>query len=141
MNSRMGSLGAPATPIAERNGHPPASADGPAPLREDGAPAGVVIVDAQSRILHLSGHAFAAGGSDAQVAVGGSIDQVLPPEALPMLWPRLHAALGGAPQSYSYRTPETGQVCVVQLVPVPDGDGIGTVVAILVIELINVFRH
>jgi PAS domain S-box-containing protein len=90
----------------------------------------VVIVDAQSRILHLSGRAF-AGGSDAQSAVGASIEKVLPPEAVPMLRARLQAALGGAPQSFSYRTADTGQVCVVQLVPVPDGERIGSVVAVL----------
>jgi len=118
--------------VSSRTESPAASLATPAPLREDGAPAGVVIVDPRSRILHLSGRAFAAAGLSPEGWVGRTLSEVLPAEAQPTLGPRFAAALAGAPQSFSYRTVDTSRSYVVQLVPVPDARGaIGSVVAVM----------
>ena len=132
MSSRTESPEASWAPSLQQNSHPSATADGPRPLREDGAPAGVVIVDPHAQILHLSGRAFAAHGLSAEAWLGRSLHELLPAEALPTLTPRLTNALGGVPQSFSYRTADTRRTYVVQLVPVPDAGGaIGSVVAVM----------
>ncbi|HYZ81957.1 MAG TPA: PAS domain S-box protein [Solirubrobacteraceae bacterium] len=128
MSSPTGSAQAFAT-SSEQAG-PFAPADGPSRLRDDGAPAGVVVIDARARILHVSGRAFEAHGLSTEGWIGASAEEVFPAEALPTLRHRFQAALGGAPQSFSYRSVDTGRVYVVQLVPVPDATGsIASVVA------------
>jgi PAS domain S-box-containing protein len=90
----------------------------------------VVVIDARARILHVSGRAFEAHGLSTEGWIGASAEEVFPAEALPTLRHRFQAALGGAPQSFSYRSVDTGRVYVVQLVPVPDATGsIASVVA------------
>jgi PAS domain S-box-containing protein len=131
VSSRTGSLEASTAPRCERDDRLSAPADGRVGLREDGAPAGVVVADPQSRILHLSGRAFSEAGLSTEDCLGRPLSEVLPAESLPTLDARFQAALGGAPQSFSYRTVDTSRVYVVQLIPVPDSAAIGSVVAVL----------
>jgi hypothetical protein len=66
-----------------------------APPVEAGIPvahATVLIADAR-RILHIAGGAFAAHGLDTESWIGQTIEQILPPAAVPILLPRYEAAL------------------------------------------------
>ncbi len=106
----------------------------PAPSADAGAlvaPAAVLITDCARRIVHLEGAAFDAHGLRTESWIGQAIEQVLPPEVVPILLPRYELALGGEPQAFEYRTHDGTRLYSVQLVPVPGADGaIGAVVAI-----------
>jgi PAS domain S-box-containing protein len=96
------------------------------------APATVLIADCARRILHVAGGAFAAHGLDTESWIGQTIEQILPPEAVPILLPRYEAALGGEPQAFEYHTQDGTRMYSVQLVPVPGAAGtIGSVVAVM----------
>ncbi len=96
------------------------------------APAAVLIADCARRIVHVEGGAFDAHGLRTESWIGQTIERVLPAEAVPILLPRYEAALGGAAQTFEYRTHDGTRVYAVQLVPVPDAGGvIGTVVAVM----------
>ncbi|MGZ4167417.1 MAG: EAL domain-containing protein [Solirubrobacteraceae bacterium] len=133
MSSWTGSLSASLAHNVGQDGYLPATEDASGTVFEhSGAPAGVVIADGRRQILHVAGHAFAAHGLSTAGWIGRSLEDVLPSDAVPMLVPRFDAALGGAPQSFLYRTPDDTRIYAVQLVPVPDAGGsIATVVAVM----------
>jgi PAS domain S-box-containing protein len=118
----------------------PGTREGPIPARaappvEAGipvAPATVLIADCGRRILHVPGGALAAHGLETASWIGQTIEQILPPEAVPILLPRYEAALAGEPQAFEYHTQDGTRMYSVQLVPVPDAAGtIGSVVAVM----------
>ncbi len=86
-------------------GHVSALAAPPAEAGIPVAPAAVLIADCARRIVHLEGGAFDAHGLDTEGWIGQPIEQVLPPEAVPILLPRYEAALGGEPQAFEYSDP------------------------------------
>jgi PAS domain S-box-containing protein len=95
-------------------------------------PAAVIVADAQQRILHVQGGAFAAHGLDTSGWHGQPLSDVLPPDARPVLIPSYEAALNGEPQSFDYRTRDGKRAYSVQLAPVQDGNGaVRSVVAVL----------
>jgi PAS domain S-box-containing protein len=116
----------------EGQGHVSALAASPAEAGIPVAPAAVVIADCARRIVHLEGDAFNAHGLETAGWIGQPIEQVLPPEAVPILLPRYEAALGGKPQTFEYSAHDGSHTYSVQLVPVPDAQGtIGSVVGVM----------
>jgi PAS domain S-box-containing protein len=95
-------------------------------------PAGVLILDADQRILHVEGDVFAAHGLRADAWIGLRLDHVLPPEAVPTLLPPYRAALAGKPQSFEYRSQDGTRAYWIQITPIHGRDGrVGSVVAVM----------
>jgi len=84
--------------------------------------AGVVIVDARLRIVHVDGPVFERHGHDARGWRGKHLSAVLPPQAVVVLEPRWAAAAAGEPQSFEYWSVDGRNAYWVQLAPVRDDD-------------------
>jgi PAS domain S-box-containing protein len=96
------------------------------------SPAAVVVADADERILHVEGEAFARHGLDTGGWTGRALVELVPADAAAILLPRYRAALAGSPQSFQYRTHDATHTYHVQMAPVRDhAGGIGSVVAVL----------
>jgi PAS domain S-box-containing protein len=94
--------------------------------------ASVVVTDAELRILHAEGEAFAVHGVQADQLRGCSLQDFLPSAALAQLEPRYRAALEGIPQSFDYWAQDGTHAYWVQISPVPKADEeIGSVVAVI----------
>ena len=115
-------------PIDETSLPVPADAFGAQPV----SPAAVLVADADRRITHVEGGAFAAHGLAPQSLVGQTIDEVLPPEGLAILIPRYQAALAGESQAFRYWTQDGAGAYLVQLAPIRDDAGaVRSVVAVM----------
>jgi PAS domain S-box-containing protein len=96
------------------------------------SPTAVVLADANERILHIEGEAFARHGLDSGSWTGRTLAELLPAAAAAILLPRYRAALAGSTQSFEYRTHDATRTYHVQMAPVRDGRGvIGSVLAVL----------
>jgi PAS domain S-box-containing protein len=120
-----------ATPPWPEPGRAASEASGP-DAAPSVSPAAVVVADADERILHVEGEAFARHGLDTGDWTGRALADLLPADAAAILLPRYRAALTGSPQSFQYRTHDTTHTYHVQMAPVRDHAGvIGSVVAVL----------
>jgi PAS domain S-box-containing protein len=94
--------------------------------------AAVLVADAERRILHVEGGAFAAHGLLTQGWIGLIIDEILPAGARPVLVPRYAAALAGESQSFHYWTQDGRGAYLVQLTPIRDDAGaVRSVIAVM----------
>ena len=101
-------------------------------LQEVAAPTGVLVTDAQERVLHAEGAAFPQHGLSVVGWRGRQMRELLPPAAIDVLMPRYRAALAGTPQSFDYRTSDGTRTYRVQIAPLRDADGkVTSVVAVL----------
>jgi PAS domain S-box-containing protein len=80
--------------------------------------AGLLIVDADLRVLLSDGHAPCAGDADA--ALGRCLDEVVPAAAWKILRPRYLAALAGRPQRFVYAAVSEPTVYRVRLSPISE---------------------
>jgi PAS domain S-box-containing protein len=94
--------------------------------------ASVIIADADLRMLHVEGPAFARHGIQTDSWVGRLLSDILPADLLSKLEPSYRGALAGEHQSFDYRSADGLGVYWVQITPVRGDDGATTsIVAVI----------
>ena len=97
---------------------------------ESAPPAAMIVVDADERILHVEGAAFARHGMQATDWAGRDLADALPADASGELIPRYRAALRGEPQSFDYWSQDRRHAYWVQIAPIRDQEHTSVVAVI-----------
>jgi diguanylate cyclase (GGDEF)-like protein/PAS domain S-box-containing protein len=101
-------------------------------LRQPGLTAAVIIADAELRIVHAAGAAFARHGHSPRDWPGRPLVEILPAGSRAELEPLYRAALGGEPQSFEYRSADETSEYWVQIAPIRGEDGaVTSVIAVI----------
>jgi PAS domain S-box-containing protein len=80
--------------------------------------AGVIVVDAELRVVHGEGAAFERHGYRPRDWLGRPLMEIVPPGSRAELEPRYRAALGGELQSFEFGSVDQTRVYWVQIVPI-----------------------